>query len=298
MQESILGNLTATKEVLVAAGVIGTPQLMLNSGIGDPQDLNEVEVPVVHALPDVGKNMHNQPEARTLWTYRDPTPPINRTLALEQWTRNRTGPLSEGGVAHLVLWARFPPSSSLWKDYPDPSSGPYTAHAEIVLAILGNEVGALVGLMSPTSRGCVTIRSNNPFDEPIVDPGLLKTQYDLLALKESVRISKQFFSGAEFSSNGYLLNASFVDPEEVSDTEWEACIRNTVNPKFHGVGTASISKVGDRRGVVDPDLRVKGVTGLRIVDASIIPEVPAGHTQVPSYIVGERAADLIKALWT
>jgi choline dehydrogenase len=114
-------------------------------------------------------------------------------------------------------------------------------------------------------------------------------------MKEGFRLAKRFFSGHPWDN--YLVNASFADPDTMSPYQWEAALRNGVKTNYHGVGTAAMSKKGAQGGVVDPDLKVKGIRGVRVVDASVIPYVPAGHTQVPVYIFAERASDLIKAAW-
>ena len=143
--------------------------------------------------------------------------------------------------------------------------------------------------------GSVTLRSRDPFDDPLIDDGLLKTIYDIEAMKEGFRLAKRFFSGPSWDN--YLFNASFADPDTAPADQWEVALRNGVKTNYHGVGTAAMSRKGAQGGVVDPDLKVKGVNGLRVVDASVIPYVPAGHTQAPVYIFAERAADLIKAVW-
>lgn len=294
--QTIIGNLTASKEVILSAGVIGSPQLLLNSGVGDREELEALDIPIIHTLPDVGKNMINHPEIRTQWS-RVPVdePSVDPAVALQQWKDNRTGPLSDGGTTRLVLWSRFNSSSPLWKEFSDPSSGSHAAHVEIVLGSMDKNVTATIGLMSPTSKGAVSLKSNNPFDLPLIDPGMLKTKYDVYALREAVKISQRFFSGSPWTE--YLLNASFPDPGALSDLQWETYIRDVATPKAHGVGTAAMSPEGAKRGIVDPDLRVKGVSGLRIVDASVIPHVPVGHTQAPTYFVAERASEMIKAFW-
>ena len=114
-------------------------------------------------------------------------------------------------------------------------------------------------------------------------------------MKEGFRLAKRFFSGPQWDK--YLVNASFVDPDTTPPDQWEVALRNGVKTNYHGVGTAAMSRKGAPDGVVNPDLKAKGVKGLRVVDASVIPYVPAGHTQVPVYIFAERASDLIKAAW-
>lgn len=126
---------------------------------------------------------------------------------------------------------------------------------------------------------------------------------DIAVLTEGFRLVKRFFSGPQWTSPSssptgpYLYSPSFPDPDTTPDAEFEEFLRQTADTGLHGVGTATMGSGDGQQGVVDPELRVKGVDGLRIVDASAIPRVPAGHLQVPVYILAERAADLIKASW-
>ncbi|KAJ3525503.1 hypothetical protein NMY22_g10544 [Coprinellus aureogranulatus] len=163
--------------------------------------------------------------------------------------------------------------------------------------------GGLIVFLNSPSRGSVTLRSSDPFDDPVIDDANLQSPVDIAAFKEGFRLTQRFFSGPQWDSASatpdgpYLLSPLFPDPDTTSDAEFEAYLRQTASTSLHAVGTASMSTKDGDEGVVDPELRVKGVEGLRIVDASVIPRVPAGHTQVPVYVLAERAADLIKASW-
>lgn len=149
----------------------------------------------------------------------------------------------------------------------------------------------------------MTLRSSDPFDDPVIDDGNLQSPVDIAVLKEGFRLVKRFFSGPQWTSPSstpagpYLVSPSFVDPDTAPDSEFEAFLRQNADTGLHGVGTAAMSMKDADGGVVDPQLKVKGVDGLRVVDGSVIPRVPAGHTQVPIYILAERGADLIKASW-
>ncbi|KAJ3543687.1 hypothetical protein NMY22_g3054 [Coprinellus aureogranulatus] len=300
----VLGNITASKEVVLSGGVIGTPQILLNSGIGNETELRAVGVAPIHSLPEVGKGLTDHTGANPLWNATTQDPTVDPDAALEEWRQNKTGPLSTAPVNRLVLWSRIPTNASLWSSYEDPASGPRTPHFELIVGFLGDNIagGFLVWLNSP-SIGSVALRSSDPFDDPVIDDGNLQSPIDIAALKEGFRLAKRFFSGPQWNSesatpNGpYLLSPLFLDPDTTPDAEFEAFLRETASTSLHGVGTASMSTRDGDEGVVDPELRVKGVVGLRIVDASAIPRVPAGHTQVPVYVLAERAADLIKASW-
>ncbi|KAJ3531848.1 hypothetical protein NMY22_g7988 [Coprinellus aureogranulatus] len=162
--------------------------------------------------------------------------------------------------------------------------------------------GVLVFLNSP-SRGSVTLRSSDPFDDPVIDNANLQSPVDIAAFREGFRLAQRFFSGPQWTSatatpsGPYLVSPLFLDPDTTSDAEFEAFLRETASTSLHGVGTASMGTRDGDQGVVDPELKLKGAEGLRIVDASVIPRVPAGHTQAPVYVLAERASDLIKASW-
>ena len=151
--------------------------------------------------------------------------------------------------------------------------------------------------------GSITLSSSNPFDYPLIDDGNLQSRVDIAAFTEGIRLVKRFFTGDQWTSPSsspsgpYLTSQLFPDPDATLEADFETFLRQSVNTGLHGVGTAEMSKRNAKGGVVDPELKVKGLEGLRIVDASVIPRVPAGHTQVPVYVLAERASDLIKATW-
>lgn len=125
---------TAKKEVVLSAGAFGTPTILLNSGIGDKKDLDEVKVKTIHELPDVGKGLSDHLTFPLSWSANGVATPVNTTAALEQWQTNRTGPLTEA-VGHQIMFARIPGDTPLLKDHPDPASGPNAPHFEITLAV-------------------------------------------------------------------------------------------------------------------------------------------------------------------
>ncbi|RXW22016.1 hypothetical protein EST38_g3832 [Candolleomyces aberdarensis] len=162
---------------------------------------------------------------------------------------------------------------------------------------MGNLPGQLFGgavvLMTPHSRGSVKLASKNPFDAPLIDVGFLTHEFDIAALREGVRIMKRFYSSTLFAD--YIASPVAPDPDVLGDEAWAEFTKSVAVSTLHGVGTAAMSAKGARTGVVDPDLTVKGVKGLRIVDASVIPFVPSGHSMAHVYILAERAADIIRS---
>ncbi|KAJ2931949.1 hypothetical protein H1R20_g5138, partial [Candolleomyces eurysporus] len=286
--------LSAAKEIILSGGVIGTPQILLNSGIGNKTELETLGIPPLLNLPDVGQGLTDHVATTIAWTVIPPnTPTIDETTALAMWQENRTGPLTEK-FTHQILWSRFQPDSSIFKEFKDPSTGPTSPHIEMPLGSDSGPAGTFC-LLTPHSRGSVKLRSKNPFDDPLIDLGLLSHPFDMAALKEGIRIFKKFYSSSAW--DGYITGFQGPDPDNLSDEEFEKIIRDSAFTYLHPVGTASMSSKKSKRGVVDHELKLKGATGIRIVDASVFPYILTAHTQAAVYILAERAADLIRDAW-
>ncbi|RXW13839.1 hypothetical protein EST38_g12015 [Candolleomyces aberdarensis] len=285
---------TAKKELIVSGGAFGTPHLLLNSGIGDKKELEDVKVKSIHHLPDVGKGLSDHLTFQVAWSANGVVRPVDTVAALEEWQTNRTGPLTEA-VGHQLVFSRIPADAPLFKEHGDPAAGPNSPHIEISLATRGSQVSAFVALLTPKSRGTVKIASNNPLDKPLIDTGYLTHPFDLLAFKEGARIAKRWYEGPAYE--GYITGFLGPDPDTLSEREFDNALKAGASTWWHPVGTASISPKGAKHGVLDPELKVKGVKGLRVVDASAIPYVPTAHTQAAVYVLAERASDLIKASW-
>ncbi|KAL0572693.1 hypothetical protein V5O48_009267 [Marasmius crinis-equi] len=298
----------ASKDVILSAGTIATPQILMNSGIGDSNTLTPLGIQTLHHLPSVGQNMTEQPLLQVPWvtTANDTMAEAlkNATLAAEQlqeWNETRSGPLVDSPAPDLG-WLRLPDNASIFESFEDPSAGPNTAHIEIQFVNGGftaenpppNLIASNPSLVTPTSRGFVTLNTSNPFDHPIINLNLVGSEFDLFALREAIRSVRQFMTSPTFTVDGFIIS---TPANGTTDDELNEYIKANVGVAAHPVGTASMTPKDAEWGVVDPDLRVKGVVGLRVVDASVLPFVPSAHTQVPVYIVAERAADLIKAAW-
>ncbi|KAF8159226.1 aryl-alcohol oxidase-like protein [Crassisporium funariophilum] len=298
---------TARKEVILSAGSIGTPHILLNSGIGDSNTLSLVGIKTLLHLPSVGRNLSDHPLIGNQWLVNstDTFEQLGRnaTYAQEQldlWTNDRRGTLVDG-TFNNVGWVRLMKDASIFGKVADPAAGQNTAHFELIptngvtrppFPATGNFLGVSTVVLTPTSRGSVTINSTNPFDPPLINPNFLTTDFDIFAMREAIRSARRFIA-APVWSNYTISRVS----NATTDAELDVYIRSGASTIFHPVGTAGMSPKGAGYGVVDPDLRVKGVVGLRIVDASVLPVVPAAHTQAAVYVFAERAADLIKALW-
>ncbi|KAJ7745458.1 alcohol oxidase [Mycena maculata] len=296
---------TATKEVILSAGSIGTPHILMNSGIGDSQELSALGITPVHNLSSVGKNLTDHPLVRLSWLVdsTDTFDDLNRnaTLAAEdlaQWNDTRTGPLADPITSQLG-WLRLPDDSPVLQGILDPSAGPLSAHFELLFENgivgtpppTGHYLSMSAAVVSPSARGSVTLNSTDPFSSPVIDPNLLGAALDVAILRTAVRTIQSFIQGPAWSD--YIIAPISLN-DTASDAEVDAYTQANTGSLFHPIGTAAMSAVTADYGVVNPDLKVKGLSGLRVVDASVLPFIPAAHTQAAVYIFAERAADLIK----
>lgn len=190
---------------------------------------------------------------------------------LDEWTTNKTGILVDTSENHIA-WLRIPADNAIWANASDPASGPTTAHIEFLFQNgvyptkdSGNYFNLPVGAVSPASRGFITINSSDPFAAPLIDPRLLSEPIDLLMVREGIKVGQQFVQAGAWE--GYFVKA-LQDLE--TDEEIEEYVRENTVSFFHPVATAAMSPADADWGVVTPDLLVKGVKGLRIVDASVV----------------------------
>ncbi|KAJ7510655.1 aryl-alcohol oxidase [Mycena galericulata] len=275
---------TASKEVILSAGSVGTPQILLLSGIGNAKELSALGIKTIVDNPSVGANLTDHPLLVNTWhvnptgTFDDIT--RNATLAaadVAAWQQTQTGVLVDSPLAHLVFKLAF--ANGWVRPTPIPATGDFMA---VVTAVT-----------SPSSVGTLTLNSSNPFDQPIINPNLLGSEFDLFVMTEAVAAARNFVKAKAWE--GYGIREFEDLAAATTNATLEAYIRANTATVFHPVGTASMSPRGARFGVVDPDLLVKGVSALRIIDASILPLVPSAHTQGPVYIVGEKGAALVKS---
>jgi choline dehydrogenase len=279
----------ATREVIVAAGAVKTPQLLLLSGIGPADQLRAHHLPVVVDAPAVGAGLQDHPmvlpgwrtpSTRNLWEELTPE-------NLELWRRERRGPMASfgaeaGGFARSRADRPAPDLQfgAVPGPPPLPELGPPTERA----------VGTLVGAVHVRSRGSVTLASADPAARPIVDPAYFADEADLDVLVAGVRMAREIAAReplAGITAGEIMPGEDVVDDERVR--EW---VRATAGTMFHPTGTCAMGGAADA--VCDPELRVRGVEGLRVVDASVMPASPRGNTNAPTIAVAERAADLIR----
>ncbi|KAJ8695629.1 hypothetical protein PTI98_008210 [Pleurotus ostreatus] len=300
----------AAKEIILSAGSVGTPHILLHSGIGDDSTLSALGIKTTHHLPSVGQNFTEQPITIVQWPVDDnnTTDQFTRNATLmaeflDEWKFNRSGPLTSSTTTHLG-YLRLPGNSTVFDIVADPSAGVNTPHIELSFSNgfifpvpTGGGLGVILFLVTPMSRGSISLNTSDPLDQPLIDPALLMHEFDRFALREAIRLALRFVASPGWED--YILEPSgSLSSLDISDDgQLDAFLRASVLAGFHSVGSASMSPRGARWGVTDPDLRLKGVRGIRVVDASVIPHIPSAHTQTAVYIIAERAADLIKESW-
>ncbi|KAJ6471954.1 hypothetical protein C8R45DRAFT_1217918 [Mycena sanguinolenta] len=277
---------TATKEIILSAGTIGTPQILLLSGIGPSAELDKQGIATLVDSPDVGKNMQDQPIFFLQWEANGTTlaPFLNDgdaiAAALEQYDQNKTGIAASSVLFNTIGFLRLPENSPLLKEYGDPSAGPHSPHFQFafidaflqninqVAPTTGDWITVSVVLQSPTSRGAVTLASNSAFDHPLIDPAFLTSAFDIGTIVEAVKELQMFLATSAWDG---FIGSPFTG-NLTTDAEIETFVRAAAVTLKHPVGTATISSATQNGGVVGPHLQVKGVTGLRVVDASVFLE--------------------------
>ncbi|KAF8318210.1 aryl-alcohol-oxidase from pleurotus Eryingii [Clavulina sp. PMI_390] len=309
-----LYNVTASNEVIVSAGAVASPQLLLVSGIGPTAQLTAKGIPVKYNSPNVGANFQDHPwtinklQVNTLDT--PDTANQNTTVfneALAQYEANATGWLANGLAGAMYFGRAAYSSANNFTASTDTSSGSGAPHYEIVIGggflkvneastpSTGNYVTMGSVLLSPQSVGSITLNTASMWDQPIIDPAFLANAGDRYILDAAIQQVKFIATSPSFAP---IVLGSYGDFANTNTTAARLTyMESWVAPIWHPCCTAAIGAKGTSAGVVNPDLTVKGVAGLRVVDASVFPYIPNGHTQGPTYAVAERASDLIKAAW-
>ncbi|KAI0769966.1 alcohol oxidase [Fomes fomentarius] len=300
--------LTAKKEVILSAGAVNTPHILMLSGIGPASHLKARGIKPLVDLPAVGQNLQDHPFLAFSWYAKANTTfddiRTNSTFAaqlLAQWQNYGTGLLGLG-PANLIGWFRANSSVLASVGARDPSAGPTSAHFELIpvngflskrvaFPTDGHYFSFVAAVISPAARGNISLASASPFDAPVINPALLATPLDLAIMREAVKAARKYVASPGFSD--YVASEFGDFAKAQTDAEIDAFIRDQSDTVNHPVGTVAMGK--GQQGALDAHLRVKGTKGLRVVDASAFPFIPSGHTQGPVYILAERAAALVRA---
>ncbi|MEH1887711.1 GMC family oxidoreductase [Nostoc sp.] len=271
--QGTLHQVYVNQEVLLSAGVFDSPKLLMLSGIGNADHLQALNIPVIADLPGVGQNLQDHPLVGIGYQSTQTLPPLTPTsnlveagLFLHSSSGNETTPDLQF-LFSPALWV----GSAIAPDIPG-----FTF---------------ILALVKPQSRGSVTLQSGNAAAPPVIQVNYLQHKADLQALVNGIKIARQLAHADAFAE---IVGTELAPGLDVtSDTGIAAYIRQAVNTFWHPVGTCKMGT--DCMAVVDSELRVHGVEGLRIVDASIMPTITTGNTNAPTIAIAEKAADLIKA---
>ncbi|GFG51535.1 hypothetical protein MAGR_29760 [Mycolicibacterium agri] len=284
----------ARREVVLACGAVNSPQLLMLSGVGDGEQLTKHGIDVVADVGEVGQNLMDHLVAPVGFdvSTADTLVAAEKPLQLANFLLRRRGMLTSNvGEAYGFVRSRpdldVPDLELIFAPAPFFDEGigdPYDRHAVVIGPIL----------VKPRSRGSITLRSADPMDKPIIDPQYLSDDAgaDRAALMAGLRITARI---AQSPSMCAVLGA-IARPRgatSLDDETLETALTAQSHTLYHPVATCRMGK--DEASVVDPQLRVRGVDGLRVADASVMPAIVRGHTHAPSVLIGEKAADLIRA---
>ncbi|MFE0632928.1 GMC family oxidoreductase [Streptomyces sp. NPDC058864] len=259
---------TAGREVVLTAGTIGSAQLLLRSGIGPASDLEQAQIDVFHALPGVGRNLHDHPRANLVHRARRPVP-VPRGNHGEILGLLRSTPELDGPDLQLIFI-----------DIPLPNP----------VAPVDNGFTIGVSPMRPVSRGSLRITSDDPYAAPVLDPDYFAEEQDVRAVLSGIRTARQIARSSSLAEWGVEEVSPGLDV--VNDQPLGEFAKKYFGSYCHPVGTCAMGE--DEASVVDSELRVRGLRGLRVADGSVIPSIPSNNTNATVCAIAERAADLMR----
>ena len=292
--------LLARREVIVSAGAFGSPHLLLLSGIGAPEKLLPHGIKIQHTLPGVGENLHDHVD--WIANYRGKRSLHKETVGFSlsgaanmigetlKYRKDGTGMFS----SNIAESGAF-----LYLDREEPSPD---IQLHFIISIVddhgrklhwGHGFSVHVCLLRPKSRGSVNLASSKPSDAPLIDPAFLADDRDMEKLYQGARLTQRLLQTPAFDS---IRGKPFYGTAEQDEARLKQDIRNRADTIYHPVGTCKMGS--DKMAVVDERLRVHGLKGLRVIDASIMPQVISGNTNAPTIMIGEKGAQMIKEDWS
>ncbi len=266
LQDGSEQQVRAHKEVILCGGTINSPQLLLLSGVGPAEQLHKLGIRVVADIPGVGENLHDHPIVYTYYT-------TNPSYAA-------FGGLAESGNAFVKTQA----------DLPEPDLQLICAPS-FVPPVVGKGYTVVVALATPHSRGRLTLRSTDPTQHPAILANYLAKPEDAAKLVKGIQLVRRLNQTKALAA--FYQADAHPGAQLQRDEELVEFVRNNIQSFYHPVGTCKMGQ--DALAVVDEQLRVRGTEGLRVVDASIMPTIVNGNTNAATIMIGEKAADLIKA---
>jgi choline dehydrogenase len=287
----------AEREIILAGGAFNSPQLLMLSGIGPADEIRTHGITPLVDLPGVGKNLQEHPITFVQFATKAPFTYLNQlrwdrvALGVLQWGLFQSGPMSNQPLTALGFVKSRPEL-----ERPDLQifCNPLRLDAEVWFPLVKpaqpHALEVCPSLLHPESRGSVRLRSADPADKTRISFNFLATEADRAAMRAGLRICRDIYRTAPL---GDLLAEETKPGAHVkSDAEIDAYLRQSIDLGHHPSGTCAMGT--NAEAVVDPELRVRGVDGLRVVDASIMPRVPGGNTNAPTIMVAEKAADMIR----
>jgi len=280
----------AEREVILSAGAIGSPQLLLLSGIGAGEELRAAGVSARHELPGVGRNLQDHPFVTVIWEVsdRDTLYGADKPKPLAEWLLRRSGKLSST-VAEVCAFTRtrgglpaadiqFHMGAAYFEDH---GAEEYDGHCVVIAPVL----------VSPKARGQVWLRSADPAAKPRIITNTFSEPEDLESMVAGVALARRIAASSPLAE--IVLEELKPGPGVADRAEIEADLRRRLMLIYHPVGTAKMSDT-DELAVVDSQLRVHGLQGLRVIDASVMPTIVGGNTNAPTIMIAEKGADLIR----
>jgi choline dehydrogenase-like flavoprotein len=296
LQRGVKRIIRARRETIVCLGAFGSPQLLMLSGVGDAAALRALGIAPLIDLPSVGANLHDHPDV--VLGYASPSRDLvglsfgaaaPLASAIARYRRERRG----------MATTNFAEAGGFLKTRPDLAEPDVQLH--FVVAVVEDHARKLrwgrgmtchVCALKPKSRGTVKLASPDPLADPLIDPAFLAEPEDIETLVAGVKLTQRLMNAP--SLRAHWTHALFGSAEATSDDEIRAFLRRRVDTVYHPVGACAMGPDA-KTAVVDASLRVHGAEALRVVDASIMPEVVAGNTNAPVIMIAEKVAEVIKA---
>lgn len=289
----------ADREIVLAGGTYNSPQLLMLSGIGPADELREVGIDPVLDLAGIGRNLAEHPNILNEYELHG-SEGLTRHLRLDRaliaagrWFVGGTGPFAHTGTAANVFLRTLD-----GLDRPDIQliCLPVSNNADLwmpgVMETPSSRLSARAGPLHPRSRGWVRLRSDDPADPPRIRFNLLAEPEDMATMLRALAVSRSIY--AQSPMRELIRRELRPGPEVRSEAELRDYVRANADHRSHPVGTCRMGV--DDEAVVDAELKVRGIDGLRIADASVMPELPSGNTNLPAIMIGEKAADLIRGI--
>jgi choline dehydrogenase-like flavoprotein len=291
-----ISQVKARKEVILSAGAYGSPQLLLLSGIGPQAHLREMGIAVALDVPGVGQNLQDHITSSII--FRSPRQKDTLGVSLQgvwailkaifEWRNKRTG-----WVTSCMVETQGFISTCGNTDHPDIQIAviPSIVDDHTRKMHMGHGITLHTTLLRPKSRGSVTLQSADPHQAPLIDPAFLQHPDDMAVTVKGAQMGFEILLSKAMDG---FRGKPLADVDHRDPVALEKYLRNTCDTEYHPVGTCKMGPDSDPMAVVDASLRVKGISGLRVVDTSIMPCLMSGNTNAPAIMIGEKAADLIR----